>query len=427
MNIVMMTNTYKPIIGGLERSVETLAGELRRRGHRVLIIVPEIDRESGPDDPGVMRVPAITRVNHTEFPVQLPLPNELASRLKLFGPDIIHSHHPFLIGDTALRASARFGIPVIFTMHTLYEKYTHYLPFDSAALKRFMVYLSTGYANLCDHVLAPSRSIRDLLARRGVRTPMSVVPTGIRTVDFVSGRGDDLRRRIGIPPGAFVVGFVGRVAPEKNIAFLSRAVAMFMASCPLAYFLVVGSGPSEAEVKQAVERAGVGHRLRMAGAMGGGRLSDAYHAMDVFAFASQSETQGLVLAEAMAARVPVAAVDAPGVRDIVMDRMNGRLIAREDEKEFSDALSWSLKLRTRERAAIRAACRRTAERFSLRRTADRIEDIYWRLYSRGKRAVPRQDSFSRASHLLRAEWQIMLNTAKAASRAVLNNDIPVTD
>jgi glycosyltransferase involved in cell wall biosynthesis len=101
MNIVMMTNTYKPILGGLERSVETVTAELRRRGHEVVIVMPEIEKGMPAPEPQVFRVPALTHVNHTDFPVQLPLPTELAAVLKKFRPDIIHSHHPFLIGDTA--------------------------------------------------------------------------------------------------------------------------------------------------------------------------------------------------------------------------------------------------------------------------------------------------------------------------------------
>ncbi len=311
MNILMMTNTYLPHVGGVAHSVVSFTEGLRQRGHRVLVVAPTF---SGAPrrEPHVLRVPAIQHFNGSDFSVRLPIPGLLSSSLDRFAPDVVHAHHPFLMGDTALRAATRRDVPLVFTHHTMYERYTHYVPGHSPRMARFVVRMATDYANLCDHVLAPSQSICDVLAERHVETPITVLPTGIETKHFANGRGSLARQRYGIPAGAKVVGHVGRLAPEKSPELLTHAVARFLRAPSDRYFLVVGDGPARAVIEAIAAEEGVADRVILAGALCGQPLADAYRAMDVFAFTSQTETQGMVLAEAMAAGVPVVAVDAPG-------------------------------------------------------------------------------------------------------------------
>ncbi|MBS1220006.1 MAG: glycosyltransferase, partial [Proteobacteria bacterium] len=162
MNIVMLTNTFTPHVGGVARSVESFAEEYRKRGHRVLVVAPEFS-DMPLEEVDVVRVPAIQNFNASDFSVALPVPSRLAETLDDFRPDIVHSQHPFLLGMTAVRIARYRQLPLVFTHHTLYEQYTHYVPGDSPALKRFVIELATRYANLCDQVFAPSESIRDLL------------------------------------------------------------------------------------------------------------------------------------------------------------------------------------------------------------------------------------------------------------------------
>ncbi len=182
-------------------------------------------------------------------------------------------------------------------------------------MKRFAIRMATEYANLCNHVIAPSESIAAVLRQRGVTTPVTAIPTGIDRERFTHGDGAAARRRIGLPPEAFVVGHIGRLAPEKNLPFLARAVASFVATEDRARVLIAGLGPAREEIRAIFEGRGLADRLHLVGTLEGQELSDAYQAMDVFVFASQSETQGMVLAEAMAAGVPVIAVAAPGAGD----------------------------------------------------------------------------------------------------------------
>jgi glycosyltransferase involved in cell wall biosynthesis len=418
MKILMMSNTYLPHVGGVAKSVESFTAEYRKRGHRVVLVVPEFDGMPG-NEVDVIRVPAIQNFNGSDFSLQLPIPGLVASVLSTFQPDIIHAHHPFLLGDTALLIAASHGAPLVFTHHTMYEQYTHYVPGDSPALQQFVVELSTGYANLCNGVIAPSASVAKALVERGVVAPISVIPTGVEIENFVSGEGAAFRAAMNIPAEAFIVGHVGRLAPEKNLEFLSRAVIAFLKKSPQTHFLVVGIGPSQGKIKALFKRHGLTRRLHMGGVLSGRQLADAYHAMNVFVFASKSETQGMVLAEAMAAGVPVVALDAPGVREIVVNKHNGRLLPTENIEDFVSALSWVVSLPRDQSATMKGALKNTAENFSMSRCADRALSFYESLMPR-KRGVRRIENsmWSKALRMIKTEWEIWANRAHAAGAII---------
>jgi glycosyltransferase involved in cell wall biosynthesis len=375
MNVLMVTNTFAPHVGGVAHSVANFAEEYRRRGHRVLVVAPMFNGAAR-QEADVIRIGALQNFNGTDFSVVFPPRMVLARTVDAFRPDVIHSHHPFLLGATAARLARSRRLPLVFTHHTLYERYTHYLPGDSAVLRRFAVRLSTRYANRSTGVFAPSRSVVEILRKRQVTAPILVVPTGVRIADFLRGNGIGVRSALGIPDDAVVVGHVGRLAEEKNLGFLTRATAAFLSSVPRAYSLIVGEGPSRDAMRTAFRIARVDDRVRFAGTLRSSHLVDAYHAMDVFAFASVSETQGLVLAEAMASGVPVVALDAPGSREIVQDGVNGRLLRTAGEAAFAHALAWVATQSARKAESLRAAARATANSFSLELMADRALTAY---------------------------------------------------
>ncbi|MDX1609926.1 MAG: glycosyltransferase [Halofilum sp. (in: g-proteobacteria)] len=418
MRICLLSNTYSPHVGGVARSVETLAEQCRAAGHEVLVVAPSFPGDRHERAPDVLRVPAWQNFNGSDFSVRVPVPKGIRARIRRFRPDVLHSHHPFLMGDTALRIAYALNLPLVFTHHTLYEQYTHYVPFDSPALKRFVIELATEYANACDAVIAPSGSIARLLHERGVETAVHVIPTGIDADAFGSGSGERFRRERGIPEDAVVIGHVGRLAREKNLPFLAAAVAEALGRDPRAWFLVVGDGPESTAVQRAVTAAGGAGRLLMTGKLTAGLLHDAYAAMDLFAFASQSETQGMVLCEAMAAGLPVVALDGPGVRDVLEDGVNGRLLAAESgASELAEAL-----LGLAEDAATRSrwsqAARRTAGRYDRARCAAEVLALYDSLR---QAAVARPGDWSWWDRLLgrvEAEWELISAKAESAGRGL---------
>ncbi|MDH3980199.1 MAG: glycosyltransferase [Gammaproteobacteria bacterium] len=424
MNIVMLTNTYLPHVGGVARSVAAFTVEYRRRGHRVLVVAPEFDNQPA-DEIDVVRIPAVQHFNGSDFSAVLPVSGLLTETLDAFRPDIVHTHHPFLLGMTALRIARYRELPLVFTHHTRYEEYTHYVPLDSPTLRRFVIELATRYANLCDQVFAPSESMAKLLRERGVEAPISVEPTGVDMARFAQGDGADFRAAQGIPADAFVVGHLGRLAPEKNLEFLAMAVAGFLKSAPNAHFLLVGEGPSASAIRAVFEHKGVIERLHHTGILKSPELMDAYHAMDVFAFASRSETQGMVLTEAMAAGVPVVGLDAPGVREVVRDQRNGRLLGEETVEAFADALQWVVTLPPERLQQLRRSAVQTAEDFSLPRSADKALGCYEALCAKVFVARPQEyKEWEHLLHLIKGEWDIIKGMAGAAGAAFSEPESP---
>jgi 1,2-diacylglycerol 3-alpha-glucosyltransferase len=417
MNILMMTNTFTPFVGGVSKSVTAFAGACREAGHRVIIVAPYFEGTPASED-DVIRIPAIQHFNGSDFSFALPVPGYLSARLEQFRPDIVHSHHPHLLGNTAVRIAGRLNRPLVFTHHTMYEHYLHYVPSGAHRLREFVIALVTGYCNLCDRIITPSRSVAAILRSRGVKTAIDVVPTGVPLHQFENGNGRHLRRSHRIPQDALVVGYVGRLAPEKNLAFLAEAVCSYLARTRSGQFLVVGSGPSEDEIREVFGRHEMTHRLHFAGSLDGQDLVDAYDAMDIFVFASHTETQGMVVTEAMAAGKPVVALDAPGVREVLKDRYNGRLLKRQNAAAFAAAIAWVGSLSPRRREELARAARQTARRFSIDRCARKLLRVYEDVLA-GHTPAPRDESgWRQAVEEVRVEWELLKNMAEAVGHAL---------
>lgn len=419
MNIVMFTNTYIPHVGGVARSVQGFTSEFHHQGHHTLVIAPVFDGMEK-NEVDVLRIPALQRFNGSDFSVPVPVPGKIARALEIFSPHIIHSHHPFLLGDAALRAAAAHGVPIVFTHHTRYEQYTHYMAGDSTVLKRFVMELVTGYCNLCNAVVAPSQTIADILCERGVKTLIEVIPTGIDPLYFSAEGGKFVKQKIGIPEGAFVIGHVGRLAPEKNLSFLGKAVCDYLLTDTDAHFLLVGEGPARREMEDLFVERGLRERLHLLGVLSRQKLTEIYGSMDVFVFASLSETQGIVLAEAMASGIPVVALDASGVREIVRDRENGRLLPKENPETFSGAIRWIAELPASQREKLRQGTQRTAADYSMEQSTRKILDLYNRLQGSLPQAHEHigESRWERARNTIRKQFEIMRIYGQAVDDAI---------
>lgn len=416
MNIVIFTNTYTPHVGGVARSVEAFVTEYRKLGHRVLVVAPEF-AGMPENEQDVVRIAAIQNFNATDFSVALPFHDKLSQILDDFKPDIIHSQHPFLLGMSALRTARYRKLPLVFTHHTLYEQYTHYVPGDSLTMQHFAIALATRYANLCNQVIAPSQSIADLLHERGVTSPVTVIPTGVYLEKFANGDGLAVRRRLGIPADATVIGHLGRLAPEKNLEVLARAVAQTISGRPRSHFLVVGAGPSEPAIRRIFAQAGISERLHMAGVLQQQQLTDALHAMDVFAFASASETQGMVITEAMAAGLPVVAFNAPGVREVVENDKNGLLLNENTALAMSTALEQLLRQPAR-LAALGQGALKTADEFAMSCSATKAIRCFQSVLETMPASPKTERDWEDVLAWIKAEWDILSSVAVAGTTAV---------
>ena len=411
MRIAMFTNTYLPHVGGVARSVSSLCEDLRALGHEVIVVAPTFP---GADRVfeligDVVRVPALQNFNGSDFSVRLPVPGALNSLLDDLEIDLVHSHHPFLLGDTAVRVARRYDLPLLFTHHTRYEEYTHYISSDSPRMQEFAARLATEYGNLCSCVIAPSESIAELIRSRGVCVPVEVVATGVDSVRFAQHDRYSIRRELGVSDDTLIIGHVGRLAAEKNLEFLARCAACVLKRLPRSVFIVAGEGPAQAQMARVLDRAAVADRAFFLGNCQGQRLVDVFAAMDCFVFTSRTETQGMVLTEAMAAGTPVVALDAAGAREVV-DDSNGQLLASTaDPETFADAVIAVLG-----REDLDAGIRATAQRYSRDRTTHRMLSIYREYIHSHQTSTAQGDHLEALLARMTTEWELIVEKASVA-------------
>ncbi len=419
MNIAMFCNTYLPMLGGIENSIATFAEDYRRAGQGCLVITPEMNeaRESTPE---VMRVPAIKNVGGSAFSLHLPVPGLISARMNEFAPDIMHAHHPFLMGDSALRNARRLNVPLVLTYHTQWDRYSNFFP--NEITKNIVVRLSVEYANLCDCVVAPTASMERLLRGMGVEAPIEVIPTGIDLELFKMGSRTRGRERLGIVQDAHVFGYVGRIGPEKNLAWLARAAISFCKEDSKGMFVLVGKGAFSDTLRRMFEEAGMAGRIIVAGPFAGVELADAYKALDLFSFVSLSDTQGIVLAEAMASGLPIVALDAPGSREAASNAVNGVLLpASSGEQDYAAALSGLFADSERLAAMGRESAVRSLD-YDRARSASRMLSLYGRLIEQ-RRAAPDYEGgelgvLERLKGRLEAEWELISTKASATFDAI---------
>jgi glycosyltransferase involved in cell wall biosynthesis len=298
------------------------------------------------------------------------------------GFDVVHTHSPFALGQTGRRWARRLGIPVVTTYHTLYVAYAHYASVLPAPLvKGFLQSLSRRYCNAVDGVAVPTEPIREVLLEYGVTRPISVIPTGLRLDRAPALEPGFPRAALHIPAEAPLVLYAGRLAKEKNLELLFNGFARAARQVPDAWLLIAGSGPSEQEALRLAEATGVADRIAFAGFVPPERMSSVFAAADLFAFASLTDTQGLVLTEAKAAGVPAVSVNAYGPSAVVTDGVDGILTPNSPEA-FSEALVRLLSDREL-RARMCAGALREARRFSIEATAA----AYERLYEEARRSL----------------------------------------
>jgi len=376
LKIAIFTEVYRPIVNGVVTSVDSLADNLRRAGHDVYTFAPHIPK--GAETLGrVFRMPSLPLPARTEYRLTLPLVSRKNKRAFLGQCDVIHSHSLFITGWMAsYYARHRFRVPLVFTYHTLLENYTHYSPLGQRLTSQLTRELTRTYANAADAVIVPTQAVAAQLRQQGVNAPLCVVPTGIDIDAFRDGdasRGMAVRNRYGIPLDAPLVLLVSRLAQEKNVPLVLAALKLLRERLPAARLLLVGTGPLQDSIKTQAANEGLEGAIAFAGGLPHAELPAYYAAADVFAFPSSSETQGLVMAEAFAAGLPVVAVDTPQARDVFGIHLAGELVA--DADEMAQAL-FTLLTSPERRAAASAHSRAAAVQFDARATAGRVFAVY---------------------------------------------------
>jgi glycosyltransferase involved in cell wall biosynthesis len=367
LRVGLFTEIYRPVVNGVVASVEALADGLRARGHEVYCFAPHMPG-SADDDGLVFRMPSLPLPTRTAYRLTLPL----VSRANLNGIikrlTVVHAHSPFVTGWMGLRYARRYGIPIVYTYHTQLEAYAHYVPFEPNATRFAASQLTRTFANQADAVVVPTPAMAARLRDLGVTVRVEVVPSGIDVETFAAGRRDQrLRTRLGVAAEDRLVLYVGRLAKEKNVELALRALAL--AGDESLKLIVAGDGPHRAELERAAREIGASAATRFLGAVPRDELPDLYASADAFVMPSTTETQGLVIAEALAAGAFVIAADAPQNRDVLGDA--GTIVPPAPEA-FAAAFAAVLVAGRQSRPETR----RKAESFSIERQVERMEALY---------------------------------------------------
>lgn len=387
MRVALFTNNYLPFCGGVTTSVETLRRGLEAAGHEAWVFAPRFAGADG-EPSRVVRYPSIPAATYPDFALAVPFSRSIAARVRALAFDVFHAHHPFLLGPAARRLARRHRRPLVFTYHTRYDRYAHYVPVQRALVEAAAVRLSTRFAARAHAVIAPSAVIRDELDARGVPAPIAVVPTGVDLERFRPGDALEARRGLGLDPRDVILLYVGRLDREKSVDTVLAAFERIAGSVPRARLVLVGRGTLAEGLRRQAATLPVAARVTFAGVRPHDALPPWYRAADLFLFASETETQGLVLAEAAACGLPAVAVSAPGCNEVVHDGDTG-VLTKSDASALAEAAIGVLFDEERRRAMGERA-RQVAERefgagLQIARTLTVYEEARARLDARGPR------------------------------------------
>ncbi|HVY06569.1 MAG TPA: glycosyltransferase [Burkholderiales bacterium] len=337
MNVLMISDVYFPRVNGVSTSIQTFRRELSAVGHKVDLIAPAYPAQAA-EDASVLRVPSRFIPLDSEDRMMRPRAvRALLPRLREKKYDLVHIQTPFVAHWLGMEIADALALPRVETYHTFFEEYLfHYVPLlPKRILRGLSRRFSRTQCNCMNALVVPSSAMRDKLAEYGVKVPMHVIPTGIPLAEFSSGNGGSFRAAHGIERGRPMLLYVGRVAYEKNIDFLVRALERALATMPDILLTIAGEGPALDSLKKLVASRRLSANVLFVGYLDrSGALLDCYRAADAFVFASRTETQGLVLLEAMALGVPVISTAVMGTRDIVGPR-RGAMVPDDDEADFA--------------------------------------------------------------------------------------------
>ena len=390
MRVLLTTESSLPYLSGVTVSVDTQARALGARGHEVLVLAP---RPSDRQDPQPVGSPGpapryawlpsyqLPRVAPAGYRMPIPLPwTDAMAVARRFRPEVVHAHSPFVTGLLARRLARAAAAPLVFTHHTRFADYGHYLgPLAGLGTRATDAYLGAFWA-ACAAIVAPSSDLADeIRARVPVerRGRVHVIPTGVDVAGVRGQQPRDLRAEAGWPAEAVIAVSLGRLAPEKSPMDILDAVAL--ARGMRLHLVVVGGGPSEDELRRRAAAPDLAGRVWFTGALPRPTALATIAGADLFVLASRTETQGLVLAEALSAGLPAVAIDGPGVRDSVRDGVDGVVVAAQPAEarvhRLANAMS-ELAADDDRRAAMAARAREDADRFSIEHRADETESLY---------------------------------------------------
>lgn len=375
MKILFISDVYFPRVNGVSTSIATFRKELRKLGHEVELIAPDYGQCSE-DESGIVRIPSKCVPLDPEDRL-MSYGAALKAGQQFSGYDIIHIQTPFVAHYLGTRLSKLLGIPCVETYHTFFEEYLHhYVPLVPRGVMRLIAKrFSRHQGNSLNGMIVPSRPMLQVLKGYGVTTHAEVIPTGIEPSSFVAGDRTAFRKKYGIAEERPVLLFLGRVAHEKNIGFLLEMLPWVVRQIPDVLLIIAGEGPARHSLEQRTRELSLENNTLFLGYLDRAtELNDCYRAADLFVFASRTETQGLVLLEAMAQGTAVVSTAELGTLDVLKEGLGVR-IAREETEDFSAKII-ALLQDPQQRAALGEAGREYALSWSAREQAQKMRNLY---------------------------------------------------
>ena len=401
MRIAMLTNNYKPFVGGVPISIERLSKSLRSLGHEVYIFAPTYDNQC--DEKFVIRYKSLKG----KISGGVVLPNifdiEIEKKFKALKFDIIHVHHPMLLGNIAQYLGKKYNIPVVYTYHTRYEEYLHFLkPFKllesrgdkvgekilNYSKEKFVPNRIRNFVNRCDLVFAPTETMKEYLLQRGAESKVKVLPTGLEDEYFNENKeGSREVRNKYIRDNKYLFCTVSRLSKEKNLHFFIDGLLELKNKIGDCFnTMVIGDGPLKKELEERVQRLGLHNNVTFIGKVDNKKIKEYYGACDLFLFSSKSETQGIVILEAMASKIPVVAVKASGVMDVVENGVNGYMTTGNEE-DWANRI-WDIIMNNNLRLKLKDGAFRTSKEYSDSKVAKLAlhyyEEVILECYRRGQ-------------------------------------------
>ena len=380
MRIGMMLDMYKPYISGVTQYVTLNKRVLEQQGHTVFVFTFGSE-DYADDERHVVRSPGLP-LSVKDTGLSLNLRYSRAAQRLVRSMDVIHVHHPFLSGQLALRYAHSHGVPIVFTNHTRYDLYAHhYLPtfIPEAVSQTFLQTYLPNFCQQCDLVVAPSPGLALVLRELGVAADIKVIPNGIDLSPFQEAIEARTRAELGLPEGQVLLMYLGRLGPEKNLAFLLRAFGGVAAACSTAVLALVGDGPEMDNLRDQAEEAGLGARVVFVGQVPHEAVPGYLRAADVFVTASETEVHPFSLIEAMAAGLPALGIRSPGVGDTIVDGVNG-VLSTPDLAVFTAQMA-RLVLDEGLRRGLAEQARATSQQYDISRTSTLVLREYERLAS----------------------------------------------
>lgn len=376
MHIAHFTNTYLPRISGVVHSVSAFRKGLTELGHLVFVFAQD-PGDYKDEEPFIFRYPTVKIPLPDDFPATIPISPFVDRLLPSLKPDVIHTHHPFLLGQAAATKAKELNLPLVFTFHTQYREYTHYLPLPQEQVQDFVRGAIENwlgdFMHRCQHIVVPSKSIMNNLRENyGIEERLTAIPTGIDLRPYQEAEGQPTRKKHGWE-NKIVLVTVGRLAQEKNFTTLLAASAQAMQNHEDLILVIIGDGDDRKSLEKYARELDIADSVEFIGRIPFEDIPKYLKASDLFGFASVTETQGLVTMEALAAGLPVVAVDAPGTRDVV-DHGEQGLLTENDSAALGNAIDRIL--REDLLLSFKKAADQKAHEFDFIKQAEKLVSVY---------------------------------------------------